>query len=79
MEVSILFRSEDQPFGLKTVEKRKAETFSGTECRMRRGLFVGHGRSEHYPVVEASGLEKSVISPVQETLHPKQKMQQSNK
>jgi len=77
MEVSILFRSEDQPFGLKTVEKPKAETFSGIQCRMNRGLFGGHVRSEHYPVVEASGLEKSVIFRVQETLHPKHTMQQS--
>jgi hypothetical protein len=77
MEVSILFRSEDQPFGLKTVEKPKAETFSGIQCRMSRGLFAGHVRSEHYPVVEASGLEKSVIFRVQETLHPKHTMQQS--
>lgn len=38
---------------------------------MGRGLFVGHVRSEHYPAVEASGLEKRVISRVQDTLHPK--------
>ena len=61
----------------RLLRNQKQRHLVGYKCRMIRGLFVGHGRSEHYPVIEASGLEKSVIFRVQETLHPKHTMQQS--